>query len=83
MARYFPGNVPSDPAEIPKFLRNELDKISQSLDTLDSFLTLDTLSVYPPKYREGTIFKADGVVLNPGSGAGVYCRRGGAWTFLG
>ena len=77
MARYTPGNV-ADPA-----IQQELYKIAQSLDTSDPFITLETLYAYPPKYREGTIFKADGTTLNPGSGAGVYCRRGGAWTFLG
>ena len=83
MARYTPGNVPADAAQLPSFLRDEFDKMSQALDTPDPFFTLDTLYAYPPKFREGTIFKADGVTLNPGSGAGVYCFRGGAWTFLG
>ena len=83
MARYTPCNVPIDPAQMPEFLRAEIEKIAQAMDTSDPFFTLDTLYAYPPKYREGTIFKADGTTLNPGSGAGVYCRRGGAWTFLG
>ena len=83
MARYTPGNVPTDPAQIPAFLQGELNKIAQALDTSDPFIALDTLYAYPPKYREGTIFKADGTTLNPGSGAGVYCRTGGAWVFLG
>lgn len=83
MARYTPGIVPTDPAQIPSFLQSELNKIAQALDTSDPFITLDTLYAYPPKFREGTIFKADGTTLNPGSGAGVYCRTGGAWVFLG
>ena len=83
MARYTPGNVPIDPAQMPEFLRVEIEKIAQAMDTSDPFITLDTLYAYPPKYREGTIFKADGTTLNPGSRAGVYCYRGGAWTFLG
>ena len=77
MARYIPGNV-SDPV-----LAAELAKIAQAMETPDPFISLDTLYAYPAKFREGTIFKADGVTLNPGSGAGVYCRRGGSWTFLG
>lgn len=83
MARYTPGNVPSDPAQLSAFLRDELQKIAQAKDTPDPFITLDTLYAYPPKYREGTVFKADGTTLDPGSGAGVYCYRGGSWTFLG
>ncbi len=77
MARYIPGNV-ADPA-----IAAELAKIAQAMETPDPFITLDTLYAAPKKYREGTVVKADGVVWNPGSGAGVYCRRGGAWTFLG
>ena len=83
MARYTPGNPPNDPAMLAGFLSLELKKIAQAMDMADSFLTLDTLYAYPPKYREGTVFKADGTTLNPGSGAGVYCYRGGSWTFLG
>jgi len=83
MSRYTPGNVPTDAASIAVFLRLELDKLAQALDTADSFLTLDTLYEAPKKYREGTIVKADGATWNPGSGAGVYCYRSGAWHFLG
>jgi hypothetical protein len=83
MARYTPGNVPTDPQQLSSFLRDELNKMAQALDTADPFITLDTLYAYPPKYREGTIFKADGTTLNPGSGAGIYCRTGGAWVLLG
>ena len=77
MARYIPGNV-ADPQ-----MQEELNKIAQAMETADPFMTLDTLYAAPKKYREGTIVKADGATWNPGSGAGVYCRRGGAWTFLG
>ena len=77
MARYIPGNV-SDPQ-----MQQELAKIAQAMETADPFITLDTLYEAPKKYREGTIVKADGTTWNPGSGAGVYCRRGAAWTFLG
>ena len=77
MARYIPGNV-ADPQ-----MQQELAKIAQAMETADPFITLDTLYAAPTKYREGTIVKADGTTWNPGSGAGVYCRRGAAWTFLG
>lgn len=77
MARYTPGNV-ADPQ-----LAEELAKIAQAMETADPFFTLDTLYAAPNKYREGTIVKADGTTWDPGSGAGVYCYRGGAWHFLG
>lgn len=77
MARYTPGNV-TDPQ-----MQEELNKIAQAMETADPFLTLDTLYAAPKKYREGTVCLFDGVIFNPGSGAGVYCYRGGAWRFLG
>lgn len=77
MARYIPGNV-TDP-----LLAAELSKIAQAAETADPFLTLDTLYAPPPKFRNGTIALADGTTWNPGSGAGVYCFRAGAWRFLG
>lgn len=77
MARYIPGNV-ADPQ-----VQEELNKIAQAMETADPFMTLDTLYAAPKKYREGTIVKADGTTWNPGSGAGVYCYRAGAWRFLG
>lgn len=83
MARYTPANVPNDAAALADFLRVELGKIAQAAETADQFLMLDTLYAAPKKYREGTICKADGTTWNPGSGAGVYCYRAGAWRFLG
>jgi hypothetical protein len=83
MARYTPGIVPNDPKALPDFLVREFAKIAQALDTADQFLTLDTLYAAPAKYRDGMVCKADGTTWNPGSGAGVYVYRGGAWHFLG
>ena len=83
MARYTPGNPPNDAALLAAFFRVELDKIAQAMDTPDAMLNLDTLYAAPTKFREGALVKADGTTWNPGSGAGVYCRRGVSWTFLG
>lgn len=77
MARYTPGLI-ADPKLCEEFL-----KIAQAMETADQFLFLDTLYAAPKKYREGMIVKADGSTWNPGSGAGVYCYRAGAWRFLG
>ena len=83
MARYTPGNPPIEPAALAGFLRQELAKIAQALDTQDASLSLDTLYAAPMKYRDGTIVKADGTTWNPGSGAGIYCYYGASWHFLG
>lgn len=81
MARYTPGNVPDGP--MAEFMRAELQKIAQAMDTATERVTFETLYAYPSKYREGTTFKADGTTLNPGSGGGTYQYRAGAWHFLG
>lgn len=83
MARYNPANVPADAADLAAFLRLELARIAQALDTADEFLALETLYAVPKKYRSGTLAKADGTAWNPGSGQGVYCFYGAAWHFLG
>lgn len=47
------------------------------------FVYLETLTAAPVKTVTGMVALADGVLWNPGAGAGVYCYRGGAWQFLG
>ena len=83
MARYTPGNPPTDAASIAAFLREELSKIAQAMETPNERFTWQTLSAVPNKYGEGTTVKADGTNWDPGSGAGTYQYRGGAWRFLG
>lgn len=83
MARYTPGSPPTEPAALAGFLRQELDKIAQAMETQDEFLALKTLHAAPNKYREGTIVLADGSDWSPGAGAGVYVYRGAAWHLLG
>jgi len=80
---YTPSAVPADPAGIPAFLTRELAVLSQALLSALPFVLLDTLYVAPKKPREGMVVKADGTTWNPGSGAGFYGYRAGAWRFLG
>ena len=83
MSRYTPSNLPPTAEQLVAFLRLELAKIAQAIETQDPSLNLDTLYAAPNKYRDGTIVKADGVTWNPGSGAGVYCYYSGTWNKLG
>lgn len=83
MARYIPGNVPTDPRQLPDFVKTELDKIAQALDSPNESMALATLYAVPNKYRDGTIVKADGTTWNPGAGSGVYVYRDAAWHLLG
>ena len=78
---YTPSPVPQ--ADLSAYLDSELRNIAQAFQSVQPFFILQTLNVAPLKPREGMVTKADGTHWNPGSGAGVYCYRGGAWTFLG
>jgi len=79
---YQPGQVPSDPKDIPVFLMQELQRLSLQLSQGDDSIILNTLYAAPSRIVEGMVVKADGTTWNPGSGAGVYARIGGAWVKL-
>lgn len=53
-------------------------------DEAQETISLELRPVYvaPDKPREGMIVCADGTSWNPGSGAGAYEYRGGAWQKL-
>ena len=78
---YIPMQVPTDPAQLPGFLLQELQNIARS--TGSSIAQLAELNKAPDKPRVGMIALADGSNWNPGSGAGFYGYRDGAWRFLG
>lgn len=79
---YQPGNVPIDPKALSGFLRLELQRIAQEFTDEREFVKLKTLYAAPSRIEEGMVVKADGTTWNPGSGAGVYARVGGAWVKL-
>lgn len=79
---YSPGVVPDDPGELKRYLSDEFAKISAAVQLLAAGQVDKTYSA-PSKPRDGMIRLADGTRWNPGSGAGLYCYRDGAWRFLG
>ena len=78
---YQVGNIPSDPKDVPSFLRTELQQIAKEMATVQAVI-LQTLYAAPARIYEGMIIKADGTTFDPGAGAGVYARVGGAWVKL-
>jgi hypothetical protein len=79
---YTPDDPPADPAQLQRFLRDELRKISAAIQLL-ALGHIDKTHVAPAKPRDGYIRLADGTNWNPGSGQGVYVYYGAAWHFLG
>ena len=80
--RYTVGDIPTNAADIPAFLRQELDKIQAVTNAIQDG-QLDVTTVAPSKPRDGMLRRADGTSWNPGSGQGVYCYYNAAWRFLG
>lgn len=80
---YSPSTPPSDPAQLSQWLQRELSNLKQALDGPQSFLRLQVTNVAPTRFGNGDIYEADGVNWDPGSGAGTYIRRAGAWVKLG
>ncbi|MFN4121265.1 hypothetical protein [Acidovorax sp.] len=78
---YIPRQPPADPALLPGFFSSELNNIARS--TVTDTVQLQPQSVAPAKPRAGLLVEADGTNWNPGSGAGLYIYRAGAWVFLG
>lgn len=76
---YLPNQVLGD---LRQFLANELQRLANVLNTPTPDVKLAVSYSQPKKYTEGTIVFADGTSWNPGSGAGFYGYRGGAWRKL-
>lgn len=80
---YQPLVLPRDAALLSSAVQQELQRLALQLSEPQEYLMLKTLYAAPTKLREGMLVMADGTTWDPGSGAGVYAYRGGAWTFLG
>ncbi len=80
---YVPGFVPNKPEELPGFLGREFAEVSRSMQEAQPALLIGTMYAAPKKVMDGMIVLADGTNWNPGSGAGYYGYRAGAWRFLG
>lgn len=78
---YVPEPVPTN-GDLTTFLVNELARISDELRLLSEGSGFRIWNSSPTKPREGMIVIVDGTAWNPGGGAGVYSRTGGAWVKL-
>lgn len=78
------GDVPLDPVELQRYLRNIILQLQIALSALVAG-HLDKQTVAPTKPRDGDIRYADGTLWNPGSGVGIYYYKGAtsSWVFLG
>ena len=89
LTRWSPNPAPADPAELPTYLFNELNRLGDVIFNVD-MLQLSETSVAPgaetvrqTKPRDGDIRYADGTSWNPGgTGEGIYAYFNGTWNKL-
>ena len=87
--RWSPNPAPVEPMQLPDYLFNELNRLSEIIFNVD-LLSIEQTYVEPgtektrtTKPRDGDIRYADGTKWNPGgTGAGIYFFNGSAWTKL-
>jgi hypothetical protein len=79
---YEPSNPPSDAAELSAWVMRELAQIALLLNDGARIVIVQQSYAAPVKPREGMLVNADGTLWNPGGGAGMYQRLGGAWVKL-
>jgi hypothetical protein len=73
---------PHDINSLANYVRRMFDRVATQFRQVDN-VRLPELHVEPAKPRTGMIVLADGTDWDPGSGAGFYGYRGGAWHLLG
>jgi len=80
-SRYIHSTPPSDSKLLPAYLDGELRRISIAIENIAAGQLVVT-HVEPTKRFDGMFRYADGTDWDPGSGAGMYERRGGSWVKL-
>lgn len=78
---YAPRIVPRE--GLSEWLTQELANIARAMNERNPTLNLSVSYAAPAKVFDGMIVLADGTKWNPGSGAGFYGYRAGAWHLLG
>ena len=81
---YEPTAIPSDtPSGLRSWLALQFRTLSDVLARPEANgVRFAVLHVEPDRRQDGDVVFADGSDWNPGSGAGLYERRGGAWHKL-
>lgn len=81
--KYSPGEIPDDPKDLARVLKEELTRIAHAMQILvTDAIIFEKLYAQPNKVYEGMIANADGTTWNPGAGAGLYIYRGGVWVLI-
>lgn len=79
---YQPGEPPSDPAQLPRYLREEFIKIKAAIDAVSEGFA-PVVNALPAKPRTGMVRNFAANVISGTSAAGIYRYDGAAWVLLG
>lgn len=81
---YEPTAIPSDaPTGLRQWLATQVRRIADALVAPEVLsIRFAQLAAEPARYEDGDLVWANGTDWNPGSGAGLYERHGGAWNKL-
>jgi hypothetical protein len=84
--RYTPGRVPADAKELPRFVQNELERLTDGLESPFTHQLLGVLHAEPSRKPQDSVMVAfaDGTDWNPGAGRGLYLHDPltSTWTKL-
>lgn len=81
MSLYTPNDPPSNPADLQRYLREELSKIEAVIGVLESG-HIDRSYALPPKPRDGDMRYFDASIAPGALGTGLYLFDGTTWTKL-
>lgn len=77
-----PAPTPDSPAFAP-WVADELRRIAAAINDPEAkAIRLQVNNAVPARITDGDLRWADGTNWNPGGGAGLYFRLGGAWVKL-
>lgn len=66
---------------VMQWMEQELRTIAGAINET-TLVDLRPVGAAPDKPRDGMVVNANGSTFNPGAGAGLYERKGGAWVKL-
>ncbi len=74
----------TDPKALLSYMGRLFRDLAAALSAMRvDFVQMEVAHMVPDKPRNGMLVEADGTNWNPGSGAGLYIYRSGAWVKVG
>ena len=76
--------ISTEPKAILSYMSRQFRNLAATLEAFQvNWVQMTVVHNEPDKPRAGMMVEVDGTNWDPGSGAGLYIYRGGAWTRIG